>query len=339
MKKPSKVAFLKLQNEPSERTIKDNVKKAMRLLDWQQNIKGNNLAIKPNLVSDFLLPGQNTSPWVLEAVIEEIIENTNINLTMIESETLFSNFKKTLKSWRLSNFYEKYDVPLINLSKEKMIEYELDGLKHKKIRLPQKIFEFDGFINVPVLKTHVISIFTGAMKNWWGLLCKEDRHNYHIHLQESLVDLHLQYPPQGLRPCFTIIDGIICLEGGGPKTGKPRVEGLIMASDDVVALDAMAARYIGIDPYAVGYLTMANRYDIGNIDQNDIDIIGDEFMPARVPFESAAGKSVAANYEMLLRNYLLKNDLNRIYDLIFRSKFFNLFSFFCFIFSIDIYMG
>jgi len=47
------------------------------------------------------------------------------------------------------------------------------------------------------------------------------------------------------------MDGITAMEGEGPGSGQLRKLGLILASSDTVALDAVATKIIGLEPSEV----------------------------------------------------------------------------------------
>jgi uncharacterized protein (DUF362 family) len=49
------------------------------------------------------------------------------------------------------------------------------------------------------------------------------------------------------RRCFTLVDGIVSMEGNGPLKGSPRPTGVILAGEDPLALDITAASLIGFD--------------------------------------------------------------------------------------------
>jgi len=49
------------------------------------------------------------------------------------------------------------------------------------------------------------------------------------------------------RRCFTLVDGIVSMEGNGPMKGSPRPTGVILAGEDPLALDVVAAALVGFD--------------------------------------------------------------------------------------------
>jgi uncharacterized protein (DUF362 family) len=81
---------------------------------------------------------------------------------------------------------------------------------------------------------------------------------------------------QSIRPDFTIIDGVEGMEGNGPIGGTPVDHRIALAGTDVVAVDSMCARLMGIPLENIGYLNYCAAAGIGNVDRARIDIIGDK---------------------------------------------------------------
>ncbi len=97
-------------------------------------------------------------------------------------------------------------------------------------------------IQVGVLKTHQLMRLTGGVKLTFGCITGLSKAQLHVRAQkredfaDMLLDLHL-----AMRPRFTIIDGIIAMEGQGPGSGTPRELGSLFAAHDAVALDVALA--------------------------------------------------------------------------------------------------
>jgi uncharacterized protein (DUF362 family) len=68
------------------------------------------------------------------------------------------------------------------------------------------------------------------------------------------------------RPHFSIVDSVIAMAGFGPVDGFPLKIGKIVAGEDPVAVDAFASRMLCINPYKVGYLALAAKRGIGQIE-------------------------------------------------------------------------
>ena len=122
--------------------------------------------------------------------------------------------------------------------------------------------------------THGHSTTTGAIKNSFGGLLKEVRHYAHEYMHEVLVDL--MYMQRELHPSvLAVMDGTVMGDGAGPRTMVPRVGNLLLASEDQVAIDAIAARIMGFDPLAIPYLRMCAERGLGTADPKRIELVGD----------------------------------------------------------------
>jgi hypothetical protein len=129
-------------------------------------------------------------------------------------------------------------------------------------------------LHLPTLKTHGHSVTTGAVKNAFGGLLREVRHYAHKHIHEVLSDLMVMQ--RELHPrVFAVMDGTVCGDGAGPRTMVPVIKDLILASDDSVALDSVAARLMGFDPMQIGYLRLSHERGLGVADPRDIEVEGE----------------------------------------------------------------
>jgi uncharacterized protein (DUF362 family) len=74
-------------------------------------------------------------------------------------------------------------------------------------------------------------------------------------------------------PCdVAIIDGIQAMEGDGPTRGTTVPMQVILAGMDAVAVDAVAATLMGIDPGDIGYLNMLGEKELGIMDLAKINV-------------------------------------------------------------------
>jgi uncharacterized protein (DUF362 family) len=90
------------------------------------------------------------------------------------------------------------------------------------------------------MKTHSLYVFTGGVKNMYGAIPIGLRRKFHAEYMRSedfsqvLTDIF-----SAIRPQLTIMDGIIAMEGEGPAAGSLRRLGVILTSQDTVAVDAV----------------------------------------------------------------------------------------------------
>ncbi|OGL00181.1 MAG: hypothetical protein A3E31_09735 [Candidatus Rokubacteria bacterium RIFCSPHIGHO2_12_FULL_73_22] len=71
------------------------------------------------------------------------------------------------------------------------------------------------------------------------------------------------------------MDGTVMGDGAGPRTMVPRVGNLLLASEDQVAIDAIAAKVMGFDPLGIPYLRMCAERGLGTADPARIELVGD----------------------------------------------------------------
>ncbi len=109
------------------------------------------------------------------------------------------------------------------------------------------------FINLPVLKTHVVSTMTLGMKNPMGILPRPDRRAMHTFgIAQCIVDMN-----RGLKPDLTIVDGSVGQDGEGPLYGDKADLQVLVAGRDSLAVDLVCCQLVGIKPRAIPHLKLA----------------------------------------------------------------------------------
>jgi len=168
------------------------------------------------------------------------------------------------------------EIALINLKEKGFREVECKGQYLKKTFISQPCLDADYIINIPKLKTHSFTIFTGAVKNMYGIIPYGLRLKYHRQyiknedFSQMLVDILSCIPPH-----LNIMDGIIAMEGEGPSAGNLRKAGVILASSDAVAIDAVAAKIAGFNPLDIFTTFHAHNRGLGIGKIEDIEVVGE----------------------------------------------------------------
>lgn len=127
---------------------------------------------------------------------------------------------------------KRFPHPEGKLAKHFMLAAVLDGV--------------DGVISLPKLKTHTFTVYTGAVKNCFGLIPGLKKPEYHLRMQdaktfsEMLVDL-----AECVKPRLNVMDGVESMDGDGPSDGEVKNTGLILASESAHALDAVVLELVG----------------------------------------------------------------------------------------------
>jgi ferredoxin len=134
----------------------------------------------------------------------------------------------------------------------------------------------DIIISLPKFKTHGLTVMTGAIKNSYGFLPGAQKARLHKiagsprRFHEMLVDVF-----QLRVPDLFIVDAVVGMEGNGPASPDLRDIGLILASDNAVAVDAVMATMMGCDPGRLRFLQKAKAAGLGDFDLSNIEVIGE----------------------------------------------------------------
>ena len=308
---PSKVAFISVKHE--ENGVQKAVKRAMEIAQWKKYVKGKKIFVKINGISDQLVPGQCTSPWVIDAVLSEIrkelpeaeIEMGDANLAAAEQ------LNRAAKLWGFLDLAIKHNVKFVNLSEDELVETDIGGKVFHKLLIPKVLLDTDCIINLPVAKTHCLTKITCCLKNHWGMVPRF-RHQYHLVANQAIADINHFFK----KTTFNIVDATVSMEGNAPRTGIPKIADAVFAGNDRVAIDTAVATFMGFDPQEIEHLKTAEEMGVG---ERSYEIVGDEFR--KMEFKSPeSNKQPIFFWEMSLRKVPLVNKL------IFKTKVFDLFA-------------
>ncbi len=179
---------------------------------------------------------------------------------------------------------EKSGIRLINLREEGFVETKCHGLRLDTVYMSRIALDADVIVNLPKLKTHSLTVFTGGIKNMYGTIPRGHRTRFHYEYMKTqdfgqlLTDVF-----SVVKPHLTIMDGIMAMEGEGPGAGSLRNLGVILASSDAVALDSVATKIIGLDPLSVLTTRYASERGLGVGSLQDIDVVGGSLDDVTVP--------------------------------------------------------
>jgi uncharacterized protein (DUF362 family) len=225
--------------------VEKSLDRAVQLVGgWGRYVKkGARVLVKPNLLSwHSAEDAVTTHPIVVEKILERLLE-LGAKPSVGDSPAAGSAEQVADKSGILA-VCRRHKVPLIELTTPKL-RNNPDGMIVKEFPISVKLMEFDTIINVPKLKTHMLTVYTGAVKNLFGCIPGKVKSNFHMHygkqFNEMLLDLYLL-----LRPQLTIMDAVIGMQGFGPSYGEPVHLGMLLAGNDALAVDCAATSIIGI---------------------------------------------------------------------------------------------
>jgi uncharacterized protein (DUF362 family) len=281
----SKVAILK--TSPS--TVFRDYHELLNLAGYQDVLaKDVDTALKINISWHFFFPASSTTPWQLEGVIRamkrdgfspDLIHGCHNRTVVIDARLGERENKQVnvLQAHGLRNvhLYEGEEWIAIrdavgDLTKKFLC---LNEVYPNGFSIPRR-FIGENIIHLPTVKTHIFTTTTGAMKNAFGGLLNERRHWTHPVIHETLVDL-LMIQKKIHRGVFAVMDGTFAGDGPGPRCMIPQVKNVILASADQVAIDAVAAKLMGLDPMSIKYIRLAHDLGLGCGDPREIELVGD----------------------------------------------------------------
>ncbi len=280
----SKVAIVKVENDDIEKAVR----KAITLLggltqfisDFEEILLKPNLLIAPENKED--RDKIRTEPLVLEALCKMLLEEQKrVVIGDCSAAGHDGGTKEALKFSGYLEIGEKYDnVDVRSLEANGPINVDVEGKKLRKVNIARDVIEAEAIINVPKMKTHAMTLYTGAIKNLFGTITGGDKTRIHSlgasiqGFSQCLVDL---FAFEKSKIKLNIMDAIIALEGMGPGASGQAVKmNLILASDDAVALDAVAFKLMGHDPKKVPATRYAAEQGLGEIDLEKIAILGEK---------------------------------------------------------------
>jgi len=283
----AKVAILRT----SPATVLADYHRLMNLAGYREVVAPRRpTALKINISWHFFFPGSSTTPWQLDGVIRAMKKDGYDmarvygchNRTVVIDAHLGERENKQLPVIRahgLQNchLYESDDwIPIREAVGDLADKFlVLNSVYPDGFMIPRR-FLGSNIIHLPTVKTHVFTTMTGAMKNAFGGLLNEKRHWTHPVIHETLVDL-LMIQKKIHSGIFAVMDGTFAGDGPGPRCMMPFVKNVILASSDMVAIDAVAAKLMGFDPLRdVKCIRIAHELGLGCGDPRQIEIAGDE---------------------------------------------------------------
>ncbi len=225
------------------------------------SVRGKSVLLKPNLVEPSrAAPQVNTHPSVVRAAAEVFRSWDAREVFVAEGQGHCRDTAFVLEQSGLGPVLDDAGLEFVDLNHDDVFEAanRLRFTKLRKLLLPASLKRADLIVSMPKLKTHHWAGVTLAMKNLFGVMPgvaygwpKNVLH--HAGIPGSILDINA-----AVRPHLAIIDGIVGMEGDGPIMGTPVDSRVLILGTNLPAVDATAARLMGIDPDRVAYLSGAS---------------------------------------------------------------------------------
>ncbi|ADN02497.1 DUF362 domain-containing protein [Spirochaeta thermophila] len=227
---------------------------------------GERVLLKPNVLGAY--PPERhvtTNPAVVEAVVRVLLDmGCRVWVGDSSGMPVHRGTARALEAAGMSELAHRYPVKVLPLEDVPAVDLPVpQGRVLERVRVSGLIEEVDWVVNLPKLKAHQLTRYTGAVKNLYGCVPGGIKQQYHAQaptpsaFAHLLLDLYSALAPKLL---FSLMDAVVSLEGSGPgPTGTPRRTAFLAFSPDAPALDLACCRAVGLDPSSVLHLRFAQE--------------------------------------------------------------------------------
>lgn len=247
--------------------------------------KGGRVVLKPNMVDHYPTHPVNTHPAIIAAAAAAFYQVGAREVIVAEGPGHRRDTEMLLELSGIGQALRQERLGYVDLNLDAISPQSLPTnlTELGRIFFPHTVLGADLLVSMPKLKTHHWAGVTLSMKNLFGTVpgVKYGWPKNLLHwrgITESIVDIYY-----ALRPGFAIIDGIEGMEGDGPLHGDPVQSGVVVMGDNLPAVDATAARVMGIYPEKIDYLMHALRFD-GTVNEGRIQQLGEPIQDVRQDF-------------------------------------------------------
>ena len=275
--------YVSLRKCVTKNDIENNINKILDNSSLFSKCEGGDLILlKPNFCNDMpYSTGATTDLRILRYLIENLSENGYQNIIIGEGSS--AGFAQmgidVLDRLGVRRFCKHFGIKLIDFNFTETVNKKLEsGIT---VKIPKIVFEAKYIINIPVLKTHIVTGITGGLKNIGvGCVAGIDKAKVHYNLHKNIVSVF-----SIVNPDLTIIDALIGMEGNAPSLGNPRKLNLLISSEDTVAADAIASYIIGVYAKNIDYINLAYKNGLGEMNIDRIKVGGEDIETVKIKFK------------------------------------------------------
>ncbi len=268
----------------------ENTRKALAGLDLSP-AAGRRVLLKPN-AGRVAEPGTGitTHPQVVAAVID-VFREASAEVAVGESPITGVKTHEAFARCGIQEIAEARNCPLLDMDARPSILVDIPfGEAIQRLKVCPEVLEYDIVVSIPVMKMHMHTGVTLAVKNMKGCLWRRSKVDLHMlpklsgREDEKSLNIAIADMATVLLPHLSIIDGTIGMEGLGPSAGAPRALDVVLAGVDPFATDAVACELMGISAQDIPHLCLGAARGGGVIDMKQIRVTPDDWRSMAVPF-------------------------------------------------------
>ena len=274
--------------------IEEMLKEALAPFDLSGMVSGKRVFIKPNFVRpDYKFnPANCSDPRAVLALGRLVSEAGAASVAIGDNPGKGLSFRDSLPNIPWQDKWKENGIETFFFEDSDAVTAKIPGARlFEEITYPSELKKFDRFINLAKIKMHMMVTASLGIKNLYGLLLDDDRMSHHRpDINMKLVEILKFFPPD-----LTILEGIFALEGQAPICGEPVKDfNTIVAGNNPVAVDAVGASIIGIEPIELATNRYAKTEGFGSYNLQDIEITGAKVEDVRRILRRSVISSVGA---------------------------------------------
>jgi uncharacterized protein (DUF362 family) len=241
-------------------------------------VRGKSVLLKPN-VARVAPPGAGitTHPQVVAAAIDAFRE-AGAHIAVGESPILGVKVEEAFEAAGVTSIARERGCPIIDMDIRPYVEVPVpDGVAVDSLRVCREVVDYDFIVSIPVMKMHMHTGVTLAVKNMKGCLWRRQKVLLHM-LQpvegddDKPIDIAIADMSSVLRPHLSIIDGTVGMEGLGPGAGEAKPLNAVVVGADVFSADAIACRLMGTAAEDIPHLRIGAERGYGIVDLDAISV-------------------------------------------------------------------
>ncbi|WP_270912989.1 DUF362 domain-containing protein [Allofournierella sp. CML151] len=243
-----------------QQTVDAAVERLFCQLPAAEALAGKKVLLKPNLLAKHTPErAVTTHPALVRAVIRAVRRRGAASIMVTDSPGGVYNpaiLRSIYKVSGLADVCREEGAALYTDCRSR--ETASGGKLVRAFTLVEPVLDCDVLINLPKLKTHMMTGLSAATKNLFGCIPGLQKAEWHMRFPdkerfgEMLIDLL-----GCVKPGFAVLDGILAQEGDGPAGGTPRMVGLMAAAENHLQMDLALCHMLNIRPKDVPYLNAA----------------------------------------------------------------------------------
>ena len=237
--------------------------------------KGERVLLKVNLVSGHDIERRVTTDPAIVRAVAELVLGAGATPFIADSPGI-DNFTKAAEKAGFMHVAQELGIECHELTDPVDLPAS-DNAEYKHIQVSRYVLEANKIISLAKLKTHGQMYLTMGVKNLFGTIPGRLKAGWHYNVglnRERFAGLLLDIYA-GVRPCFTLLDGVIGMDGDGPTSGNPYEFGIIAGTQDALTMDFWLCKMLNakLEDYPL-YLA-AKKRGLPQCDMNPNDIEGD----------------------------------------------------------------